>query len=88
MHCGFKFKNIKTVIKLSQEPFTHAHSAQQQITHDRRFHNRLRACPNTQAAFAPLLQEYHSAMLAWDRVHPNLIGHQVLAQAFLDAVEY
>ena len=45
-------------------------------------------CVDTQAAFAPLLQEYHSAMLAWDRVHPNLIGHQVLAQAFLDAVEY
>ena len=43
---------------------------------------------DTQAAFNRVLEHTHSAAIAWDRVHPNHIGHQVLARAFLDAVGF
>ena len=43
---------------------------------------------DTQAAFDHVLQAMHSANIAWDRVHPNHIGHLVLARAFLNAVGY
>ena len=43
---------------------------------------------DTQAAFDRLLQHTHSAAIAWDRVHPNHLGHLALARAFLDAVGY
>ena len=42
---------------------------------------------DTQAAFNAVLQHMHSANIAWDRVHPNIIGATVLARAFLKAVE-
>ena len=42
---------------------------------------------DTQAAFDRLLEYYHSYHFAYDRVHPNHIGHMVLARAFLEAVE-
>ncbi|MEI8094719.1 MAG: SGNH/GDSL hydrolase family protein [Spirochaetales bacterium] len=42
---------------------------------------------DTQAEFDRLLAHMHSAAIAWDRVHPNRIGHTLLAQAFLDAIE-
>jgi len=41
---------------------------------------------DTQAAFDKVLRHDHSAALAWDRVHPSLTGHMVLARAFLQAV--
>jgi lysophospholipase L1-like esterase len=41
---------------------------------------------DTQAAFAPLLEQMHSAAIAWDRIHPNHIGHMALARAFITAV--
>jgi lysophospholipase L1-like esterase len=41
---------------------------------------------DTQAAFSAVLKEYHSAAFAWDRVHPNMAGHMILAKAFLQAV--
>ncbi len=41
---------------------------------------------DTQAAFAPVLAAYYPATLAWDRVHPNLVGHMTIARAFLAAV--
>ena len=41
---------------------------------------------DTQAAFDKVLATYHPNALAWDRVHPNLTGHMVIARAFLDAV--
>jgi lysophospholipase L1-like esterase len=41
---------------------------------------------DTQAAFNAVLQHRHSAAIAWDRVHPNLNGHMILAQAFLSAL--
>jgi len=43
---------------------------------------------DTQAAFNRILTTCHSAALAWDRVHPNHIGHMVLARAFLKAVGF
>jgi lysophospholipase L1-like esterase len=41
---------------------------------------------DTQAAFNDILQHCHSSAIAWDRVHPNITGHMVLARAFLNAV--
>ena len=43
---------------------------------------------DTQAAFNRVLEHMHSAAIAWDRIHPNHIGHQILARAFLDAVGF
>ena len=43
---------------------------------------------DTQAAFDAVLAAYYPATLAWDRVHPSLTGHMVLARAFLGAVEF
>lgn len=43
---------------------------------------------DTQAAFEHVLQAMHSANIAWDRVHPNNIGHMVLARAFLNSIGY
>jgi len=38
---------------------------------------------DTQAAFNCVLAHTHSAAIAWDRVHPDVVGHTVLARAFL-----
>lgn len=43
---------------------------------------------DTQAAMESLLGNYHSAYIAWDRVHPNIIGHTAIAKAFLDAIGF
>lgn len=43
---------------------------------------------DVQAAFDAVLKFYHPAALAWDRVHPNLTGHMVIARAFLEAVGF
>lgn len=43
---------------------------------------------NTQAAFDAVLDQLHPTALAWDRIHPTLVGHMVLARAFRRAVEY
>ena len=40
---------------------------------------------DTQAAFNTALQHMHANNLAWDRVHPNNIGHAIIARAFLNA---
>jgi lysophospholipase L1-like esterase len=45
-------------------------------------------CVDTQAAFNRALEHMHSAAIAWDRVHPNHIGHAILARSFLDAVGF
>ncbi|MDB6094770.1 MAG: Lipolytic protein family [Verrucomicrobia bacterium] len=41
---------------------------------------------DTQAAFDGVLEHVHANALAWDRVHPNITGHAIIARAFLDAV--
>jgi lysophospholipase L1-like esterase len=38
---------------------------------------------DTQAAFDEVLCHLHPMTLAWDRVHPNMAGHMVIARAFL-----
>ncbi|SFE03898.1 Lysophospholipase L1 [Paenibacillus catalpae] len=43
---------------------------------------------DTQAAFNRVLAHIYPATLAWDRVHPNMSGHAVLARAFLQVIEY
>ena len=43
---------------------------------------------DTQAAFDRVLAHCHPNAIAWDRVHPNHLGHMVLAHAFLEAVGY
>jgi lysophospholipase L1-like esterase len=43
---------------------------------------------DAQAAFDVAIRSGHSMSLAWDRVHPNLTGHMVLARAFLNAIGY
>ena len=43
---------------------------------------------DTQAAFDQVLAHLHPMTLAWDRVHPTLAGHMVLARAFLNAVGF
>ena len=43
---------------------------------------------DTQAAFDAVLADLHPMSLAWDRIHPNLTGHMVLARSFLSAVGF
>ena len=43
---------------------------------------------DTQAAFNKIFEYYHPNLLSWDRVHPNNIGHMVIAKAFLKAIEF
>lgn len=40
---------------------------------------------DTQAAFDAVLAHAHPMTLAWDRIHPQPVGHMVLARAFLAA---
>jgi lysophospholipase L1-like esterase len=43
---------------------------------------------DTQAAFDQVLESVDAAELAEDHVHPGLVGHAILARAFLQAVEF
>lgn len=43
---------------------------------------------DTQAAFNQVLAHIYPGTLAWDRVHPNMAGHAILARAFLKAIGY
>lgn len=43
---------------------------------------------DTQAAFDTYLKQYHSAMLGWDRVHPNMSGHMLIARAWMNTVGF
>lgn len=43
---------------------------------------------DTQAAFDEILEYYYSAAINWDRIHPNIFGHTVIARAFLNAVGF
>jgi len=42
-------------------------------------------CVDTQAAFDTVLNYIHPMTIAWDRIHPDPVGHTVIAQAFLKA---
>ena len=43
---------------------------------------------DSQAAMDKVLKHYHSATIAWDRVHPTSIGHMALAKAFLEVLGF
>ncbi|HTL53285.1 MAG TPA: SGNH/GDSL hydrolase family protein [Planctomycetota bacterium] len=43
---------------------------------------------DTQAPFDALLKHMHPMNVAWDRVHPSLTGHMVLARAFLEGIGF
>ncbi|WP_020616098.1 SGNH/GDSL hydrolase family protein [Paenibacillus daejeonensis] len=43
---------------------------------------------DTQAAYDRILEHIYPATLAWDRIHPSMPGHTVIARAFLDAIEF
>ena len=43
---------------------------------------------DVQAAFDRHLAHCHPTALAWDQVHPDTVGHMIIATAFLDAVGY
>jgi lysophospholipase L1-like esterase len=43
---------------------------------------------DTQAAFDTILLHYHPMSLAWDRIHPNHIGHMILAKAFVNGIGF
>ncbi len=45
-------------------------------------------CVDTQAAFDRALKTYYPATLGWDRVHPNQVGHMIIAKAFLEALDF
>ncbi|MCX6943170.1 MAG: SGNH/GDSL hydrolase family protein [Opitutales bacterium] len=41
---------------------------------------------DTQAALDAVLQHMHANAIAWDRVHPNITGHAIIARALLGAL--
>lgn len=43
---------------------------------------------DTQAALDRVTRHIYPAAIAWDRVHPSMTGHMVLARAFLDAIGF
>jgi len=43
---------------------------------------------DTQTAFDAVLKDIHPMTLAWDRVHPDQVGHMVIARAFLEAISF
>jgi lysophospholipase L1-like esterase len=43
---------------------------------------------DTQAGFDEALKSYYSGTLSWDRVHPNQVGHMIIARLFLEGVGF
>ncbi len=43
---------------------------------------------DTQHTMAGLLRHYSPNYIAWDRVHPSILGHTAIARAFLDAAGF
>lgn len=43
---------------------------------------------DTQAAMDAALRHYYPGALAWDRIHPNQVGHMILAKAFLNGIGF
>ena len=43
---------------------------------------------DAQAYADAMLRHCHPAYVSWDRVHPNIPGHNVLAHALLDAIGF
>jgi lysophospholipase L1-like esterase len=43
---------------------------------------------DTQAAFDQLMIDIYPATIAWDRVHPSMVGHMTIARAFLQEIGF
>ncbi len=43
---------------------------------------------DVQAAFDEILNYVHPMSIAWDRVHPDQVGHMAIARAFLQALDF
>lgn len=43
---------------------------------------------DTQASFDRLMIEVYPATIAWDRVHPSMVGHMTIARAFLQEIGF
>ena len=43
---------------------------------------------DTQAAMDNVLQNFYSATLGWDRIHPTQTGYMIIARAFLNAIGF
>ena len=43
---------------------------------------------DTQATFDEMFKNFHPNNIAWDRIHPNNVGHMAIARAFLKGVGY
>ncbi len=43
---------------------------------------------DTQAAFDHLTAQRHPSEIAWDRIHPDTVGHMTIARAWLNAVGF
>ena len=41
-----------------------------------------------QAAWDKLFEQMHPCNIAWDRIHPNHVGHMYIAKHFLNAVGF
>ena len=45
-------------------------------------------CIDLQAAFDEYFQEYHPASVNWDRIHPNVARHCIIARALLNGIGF
>ncbi len=43
---------------------------------------------DVQSAYEQVLEHMHPMNIAWDRVHPNMTGHMIIARSFLKAVGF
>ncbi len=43
---------------------------------------------DTQKAFDAYLEHYHPNQLCWDRIHPSMSGHMLIAREWLKAVDF
>lgn len=43
---------------------------------------------DVQDAFDRVLEHYHPATLAWDRIHPTATGHMIITRALLHGLDY
>lgn len=43
---------------------------------------------DAQAGMDAYFQHYPAIYMSWDRVHPNQVGHMIIAKALVDALEF
>jgi lysophospholipase L1-like esterase len=43
---------------------------------------------DVQAAFDEYLRYYSAQSVAWDRIHPDVVGHTIITKSFLNAIEF